>query len=71
MHDTGELAEQIYGFDAVISAFSGRTQTDAYDYYVSGVKSIIHGPYWYLFQWARQKGYNAADYIWRRGVSGQ
>ena len=42
VHDTGELAEQIYGFDAVISAFSGRTQTDAYDYYVSGVKSIIH-----------------------------
>lgn len=35
------LAQQLHGFDAVVSAFSGHAQGDVYDYYVQGVRSII------------------------------
>jgi hypothetical protein len=39
--DQAQLAEQLQGFDAVISAFSGHAQGDIYSYYVEGIHSII------------------------------
>ena len=39
--DTATLAGQLRGHDAVISAFSGHAQTDVYDYYLRGMRSII------------------------------
>ena len=36
-----QLAEQLRGFDAVISAFSGHASQDVLAYYVSGMKNII------------------------------
>lgn len=39
--DTGRLAGQIKGFDAVISAFSGHAQSNTFDYYMQGIQSII------------------------------
>jgi putative NADH-flavin reductase len=37
----GQLIEQLKGFDAVISAFSGHAQSNTYDYYMQGIKSIL------------------------------
>lgn len=39
--DQAQLTEQLQGFDAVISAFSGHAQSDTYGYYVEGIRSII------------------------------
>lgn len=39
--DTATLTGQLRGHDAVLSAFSGHAQTDVYDYYVRGMRSII------------------------------
>lgn len=39
--DTVRLAAQLQGFDAVISAFSGHAQSNVYDYYMQGIRSII------------------------------
>lgn len=39
--DTDRLADQIKGFDAVISAFSGHAQSNTFDYYMQGIRSII------------------------------
>lgn len=39
--DQATLAEQLKGHEAVISAFSGHAQTNVYDYYLQGIKSII------------------------------
>lgn len=36
------LAAQLKGHDAVLSAFSGHAQSDIYDYYVRGIRAIIH-----------------------------
>ncbi|AXK39878.1 NAD(P)-dependent oxidoreductase [Crenobacter cavernae] len=41
VQDTAALAEQLKGFDAVLSAFSGHAEADTYDYYVAGVRSIV------------------------------
>ncbi|OWY37378.1 3-beta hydroxysteroid dehydrogenase [Xenophilus sp. AP218F] len=41
VQDSAALAEQLKGFDAVISAFSGHAQAEQFDYYVAGVRSII------------------------------
>jgi putative NADH-flavin reductase len=39
--DQGGLAARLKGFDAVLSAFSGHAQSDIYDYYMRGIRSII------------------------------
>lgn len=39
--DEAALTEQLKGYDAVISAFSGHAQSNTYDYYVQGMQSII------------------------------
>jgi len=39
--DQAQLAARLKGFDAVISAFSGHAQSDVYDYYLRGIRSII------------------------------
>ncbi|MFZ6754530.1 NAD(P)-dependent oxidoreductase [Undibacterium sp. Dicai25W] len=36
-----QLTEQLQGFDAVITAFSGHANEDVVGYYVSGIKNII------------------------------
>jgi len=36
-----QLSEQLQGFDAIITAFSGHANGDVLGYYVSGVKNII------------------------------
>lgn len=41
VQDSAALAEQLKGFDAVISAFSGHAQAEQFDYYVKGVRAII------------------------------
>lgn len=39
--DTATLVTQLRGHEAVISAFSGHAQTEVYNYYVQGIRSII------------------------------
>lgn len=39
--NTAALADQLVGFDAVITAFSGHRDTDVLGYYVRGIQSII------------------------------
>jgi hypothetical protein len=39
--DTSALAQQLRGFDAVMTAFSGHAQPDVLGYYVKGIASII------------------------------
>lgn len=39
--DTARLATQLQGFDAVLSAFSGHTESSVYEYYMQGIQSII------------------------------
>ena len=39
--DQGALAEALGGHDAVISAFSGHAREDVYDYYMTGMRSIL------------------------------
>lgn len=39
--DQGKLTAQLRGFEAVISAFSGHAQSDTFDYYMRGIRSII------------------------------
>jgi putative NADH-flavin reductase len=39
--DQDRLAAQLKSHDAVISAFSGHAQTEVYDYYMRGIRSII------------------------------
>lgn len=39
--DSARLAGQLKGHDAVISAFSGHAQSDVYEYYMQGIRSII------------------------------
>lgn len=39
--DTAALAARLKGHDAVISAFSGHAQSNVYDYYLQGIRSII------------------------------
>ncbi|MGH8806623.1 MAG: NAD(P)-dependent oxidoreductase [Noviherbaspirillum sp.] len=39
--DTARLAGQLQGHDAVITAFSGHAQSNTYDYYLQGIRSII------------------------------
>lgn len=39
--DTAKLASQLKGHDAVITAFSGHAQSNTYDYYMQGIRSII------------------------------
>ncbi|MDQ7732692.1 NAD(P)-dependent oxidoreductase [Halomonas sp. SpR1] len=39
--NTDALTEQLRGFEAVISAFSGHAQVDVYDYYLKGFNSIL------------------------------
>ncbi|MBX9347494.1 NAD(P)-dependent oxidoreductase [Chromobacterium piscinae] len=41
VQDSAKLAEQLKGFDAVVSAFSGHAQAEQFDYFVKGVRSII------------------------------
>lgn len=41
VRDTAVLAEQLRGHDAVISAFSGHAQSNVYDYYLQGFRSIV------------------------------
>ena len=41
VQDTAALARELAGADVVISAFSGHAQSDVYDYYVRGIRSII------------------------------
>jgi putative NADH-flavin reductase len=41
VQNTAALAGELAGVDAVVSAFSGHAQTDVYDYYVRGMRSII------------------------------
>lgn len=41
VQDTALLSEQLKGFDAVLSAFSGHAQENVREYYVQGVQSII------------------------------
>lgn len=42
VQDTALLSEQLKGFDAVVSAFSGHAQDNVREYYVQGVRSIIN-----------------------------
>jgi putative NADH-flavin reductase len=39
--DEANLAAQLRGFDAVISAFSGHAQADVLDYYLRGFRAIV------------------------------
>jgi len=39
--DTAALGKQLTGHNAVISAFSGHAQSDTYEYYVRGIRSIL------------------------------
>ena len=39
--DQARLAAQLQGSEAVISAFSGHAQSDVFDYYMRGIRSII------------------------------
>lgn len=39
--DQAALAGRLRGHDAVISAFSGHAQSEVYDYYLRGIRSII------------------------------
>ncbi len=39
--DQARLATQLRGAEAVISAFSGHAQSDVFDYYMRGIRSII------------------------------
>lgn len=41
VHDLAQLTQQLTGFDAVISAFSGHANGDVLGYYVKGMKNII------------------------------
>jgi putative NADH-flavin reductase len=41
VNDTAALANQLKGFDAVLSAFSGHAQANTFDYYLAGFKSIV------------------------------
>jgi putative NADH-flavin reductase len=41
VNDTAALANQLKGFDAALSAFSGHAQANTYDYYLAGFKSIV------------------------------
>ncbi|MDX1803351.1 MAG: NAD(P)-dependent oxidoreductase [Alcanivorax sp.] len=41
VQDSDTLTEQLAGFDAVLSAFSGHAQDDIRGYYVAGIKHII------------------------------
>lgn len=41
VQDLNQLTQQLSGFDAVISAFSGHAQSDTYAYYLSGIQNII------------------------------
>ncbi|MDO9600667.1 MAG: NAD(P)-dependent oxidoreductase [Azoarcus sp.] len=39
--DSGSLSAQLRGHEAVISAFSGHAQTEIFNYYLRGIRSII------------------------------
>ncbi|MES2049344.1 MAG: NAD(P)-dependent oxidoreductase [Pseudomonadota bacterium] len=41
VQDLPRLTQQLAGFDAVISAFSGHANSDTLGYYVAGIKNII------------------------------
>jgi putative NADH-flavin reductase len=41
VYDTQNLASQLKGHDAVLSAFSGHAQTDVEGYYIAGIRSVI------------------------------
>ena len=41
VQDTPALAAKLQGHEAVITAFSGHAQADTYDYYLSGIRSIV------------------------------
>lgn len=41
VQDLAQLRQQLKGFDAVISAFSGHADGDVLGYYVAGIKNII------------------------------
>lgn len=41
VQDLASLTQQLSGFDAVISAFSGHANSDTLGYYVAGIKNII------------------------------
>ena len=41
VQDLARLTQQLTGFDAVISAFSGHANSDTLGYYVAGIKNII------------------------------
>jgi putative NADH-flavin reductase len=41
VQDLARLTQQLAGFDAVISAFSGHANSDTLGYYVAGIKHII------------------------------
>jgi hypothetical protein len=41
VQDLAKLTQQLAGFDAVISAFSGHANSDTLGYYVAGIKNII------------------------------
>lgn len=41
VQDLARLTQQLAGFDAVISAFSGHANSDTLGYYVAGIKNII------------------------------
>ncbi|MFZ6800985.1 NAD(P)-dependent oxidoreductase [Undibacterium sp. Di24W] len=41
VQNLNQLTQQLSGFDAVISAFSGHAQSDTYAYYLAGIKNII------------------------------
>ncbi|CAN5273260.1 NAD(P)-dependent oxidoreductase [soil metagenome] len=39
--DQSRLADQLHGYDAVISAFSGHAQSNTFEYYMQGINSIV------------------------------
>lgn len=41
VQDLASLSEQLKGYDAVISAFSGHAQGDVLAYYLSGIRNIV------------------------------
>ena len=41
MQDLATMTQQLAGYDAVISAFSGHANSDTLAYYVAGIKNII------------------------------
>lgn len=41
VNNVSTLTQQLAGFDAVITAFSGHAQSNTLDYYVEGIKNII------------------------------